>query len=332
MSKPVKITSIILSSMMLLTSCGLSPEEITSTIDTMSNEYQSGNYDEAYEHISKLDKSYKKMTDEQKSTYDETKKLVVYAHDNIDKISEAMTEIKALIDQQLYYEANTEIESISSNYVLPPGEQTLFTEYKTAIDIGIQNAQVNAAFNEISVAFNNNDYDTAKAKLNTLNKDALTVEQQQSYELWHKKSEELSKLIDAQTNYNNGKYSTAASRLTIIDSSLLNQAQIDQCSELQKKIDAAVAEIKRKEEEEKKRLTGEKAIALVKAKKGNAPEVQHLKFKYSYYDKGTYYLVCATATAYADGTDKYRVYKADSSIEYIGCASDWTGTDAEECY
>ncbi len=78
-------------------------------------------------------------------------------------------------------------------------------------------------------------------------------------------------------------------------------------------------------------ITPERAIELIKDeeyKKYNG-DVYKFKMRYTCYDKGDYYLVCATATAYADGADKYRVYKSGGRIEFIGSGSSWASDDAE---
>lgn len=79
-------------------------------------------------------------------------------------------------------------------------------------------------------------------------------------------------------------------------------------------------------------LTGNEAIELVK-KELNKGEVisldfiEKLKLKYSFADRGTYYIVNATATAYADGTIKYKVYKSNKTLEYLGQGSDWSWSE-----
>lgn len=79
------------------------------------------------------------------------------------------------------------------------------------------------------------------------------------------------------------------------------------------------------------RITGEQAIELIRAEQREryGGDVDKFNLRYSYYDKGDYYLVCATATSYADGTDKYRVYKEGGRIEFIGSGSSWASDDSE---
>lgn len=315
---------------LVLAACGLSPEEISSTMDAMKNEYQAGGYNEAYAHIETLDKAYKNMSDEQKSTYDEIKVQVEYAYNNAEDIKNKLSDVSAFIEQKLYYEANAEIEALVNNYYLPPAEQTTYDSFKSAIDEGIRIVKINNVFNAVEKEFNNNNYDGVIEKLNSLDENVMTDEEKRTRDVWRNKAEELSKLITVRTNYDNGKYSTAASILSLIDTELLNDTQREQYDKLKRDIDVVVAEIKRKQEEEK-HITGEKAIELIKAeeRKRHGSDIDKLKLKYSYYDKGGYYLVCATATSYADGTDKYRVYKEGGRIEFIGSGSSWASDDSE---
>lgn len=48
----------------ILTACGITPEEIDTSITQLDTTYQAGTYDEAKIEIEKLDKAYNKMSDE----------------------------------------------------------------------------------------------------------------------------------------------------------------------------------------------------------------------------------------------------------------------------
>lgn len=57
---------------------------------------------------------------------------------------------------------------------------------------------------------------------------------------------------------------------------------------------------------------------------GEIFEDYYLSNVYKAEEYSNYYLVKVTATEYADGQSRYKVYKSGGRIEYIGCASDWT--------
>lgn len=311
-------------------SCGMSSEDITSVMDTMTEEYSAGNYEEAYEYIKELDRAYEKMTEEQKSAYDELKSLAEYAHDNAGAIFAKLDAVKGFIDQKVYYEANAEIEALARGYALPADAQSVFDEYKAIVDAGIRDVTVNDIFTAVEAAFGNSDYDTAVSQLNGLAGIEMTEEQRARMEQWSGKLAALSGLIAAQTEYESGKYSDTLDMIGSIDISLLNDTQQEQAESLKQQAESALAEERRKREEAN-RMTGEKAIELIKAeeRKRYGSDVEKFKLKYSYYDKGDYYLVCALVTANANGEDKYRVYKSDGRIEFIGSGSSWAADDAE---
>ncbi len=305
---------------LMLASCGMSSEDITTSIDVMRGKYASGNYDEAYEYLETLDKAYSKMDDTQKNSYGSLRDSVQYAYENADAINASLAEIRSDLDQGLYYEANAALESLASAYTLPPTEKDTYNSYYSSADEGIRYTVVDNLLNAAMTAFNNNDYDTTVANLTIINEDIMTEDEIQIRDLWLRKAEELNKLNNAQTSYNNGSYTTAKSTLNTIDSSLLSADQQTQYQQLVTNTDAKIAEANR--------ITAAKAIELVKQNQ-SAESKARFNYAYTYYDKGTYYLVCAAVTQNADGTDKYRVYKDGGRVVFIGSGSDWSGTDSE---
>ncbi len=73
---------------------------------------------------------------------------------------------------------------------------------------------------------------------------------------------------------------------------------------------------------------GTQAIEIIKGIEGARNQLYGLK--YSYFDKGSYYLVVAQTTRAADGASKYRVYKESGKIVKVGESSSWLAEDSEE--
>ena len=112
-----KTLFIILATLVLsLTSCAMSTEKIGTALSNINNEYQSGTYEQAQTEIVKLEKVTKKMTDEQKSKYDELKPLIEYATQKSGEINNALNDAQSLCDQKMYYEANQALDKISTDY------------------------------------------------------------------------------------------------------------------------------------------------------------------------------------------------------------------------
>ena len=89
--------------MVMLSACGMSEEKIGTALSNINNEYQSGTYEQAQTEIVKLEKVTKKMTDEQKSKYDELKPLIEYATQKSGEINNALNDAQSLCDQKMYY-------------------------------------------------------------------------------------------------------------------------------------------------------------------------------------------------------------------------------------
>ena len=81
--------------MVMLSACGMSEEKIGTALSNINNEYQSGTYEQAQTEIVKLEKVTKKMTDEQKSKYDELKPLIEYATQKSGEINNALNDAQS---------------------------------------------------------------------------------------------------------------------------------------------------------------------------------------------------------------------------------------------
>ena len=166
----------------MLSACGMSEEEIGTALSNINNEYQSGTYEQAQTEIVKLEKVTKKMTDEQKSKYDELKPLIEYAVQSSGEINNALNDAQGLCDQKMYYEASEALDKISMDYKLPPTEQKKFDEEKTTAENGIKSVKVTDALKNVETIYNGGDYDKATEELSKIDTSNLTDAQSQKYQ------------------------------------------------------------------------------------------------------------------------------------------------------
>lgn len=166
----------------MLSACGMSEEEIGTALSNINNEYQSGTYEQAQTEIVKLEKVTKKMTDEQKSKYDELKPLIEYATQKSGEINNALNDAQSLCDQKMYYEASQTLDKIATDYKLPPTEQKKFDEEKTTAENGIKSVKVTDALKNVETIYNGGDYDKATEELSKIDTSNLTDAQSQKYQ------------------------------------------------------------------------------------------------------------------------------------------------------
>ncbi len=168
--------------MVMLSACGMSEEKIGTALSNINNEYQSGTYEQAQTEIVKLEKVTKKMTDEQKSKYDELKPLIEYATQKSGEINNALNDAQSLCDQKMYYEASQALDKISMDYKLPPTEQKKFDEEKTTAENGIKSVKITDALKNVETIYNGGDYDKATEELSKIDASNLTDAQSQKYQ------------------------------------------------------------------------------------------------------------------------------------------------------
>ena len=166
----------------MLSACGMSEEEIGTALSNINNEYQSGTYEQAQTEIVKLEKVTKKMTDEQKSKYDELKPLIEYAVQSSGEINNALNDAQGLCDQKMYYEASQTLDKIATDYKLPPTEQKKFDEEKTTAENGIKSVKITDALKNVETIYNGGDYDKATEELSKIDTSNLTDAQSQKYQ------------------------------------------------------------------------------------------------------------------------------------------------------
>ena len=178
-----KTLFIILATLVLsLTSCAMSTDEIETYLTSIDSSYQSGTYEQAQTEIVKLEKVTKKMTDEQKSKYDELKPLIEYAVQSSGEINNALNDAQGLCDQKMYYEASQALDKISMDYKLPPTEQKKFDEEKTTAENGIKSVKITDALKNVETIYNGGDYDKATEELSKIDTSNLTDAQSQKYQ------------------------------------------------------------------------------------------------------------------------------------------------------
>ena len=168
--------------MVMLSACGMSEEKIGTALSNINNEYQSGTYEQAQTEIVKLEKVTKKMTDEQKSKYDELKPLIEYATQKSGEINNALNDAQSLCDQKMYYEASQSLDKIATDYKLPPTEQKKFDEEKTTAENGIKSVKITDALKNVETIYNGGDYDKATEELSKIDTSNLTDAQSQKYQ------------------------------------------------------------------------------------------------------------------------------------------------------
>ena len=168
--------------MVMLSACGMSEEKIGTALSNINNEYQSGTYEQAQTEIVKLEKVTKKMTDEQKSKYDELKPLIEYATQKSGEINNALNNAQSLCDQKMYYEASQALDKIATDYKLPPTEQKKFDEEKTTAENGIKSVKITDELKNVETIYNGGDYDKATEELSKIDTSNLTDAQSQKYQ------------------------------------------------------------------------------------------------------------------------------------------------------
>ena len=178
-----KTLFIILATLVLsLTSCAMSTDEIATYLTSINSSYQNGTYEQAQTEIVKLEKVTKKMTDEQKSKYDELKPLIEYATQKSGEINNALNDAQSLCDQKMYYEASQTLDKIATDYKLPPTEQKKFDEEKTTAENGIKSVKITDALKNVETIYNGGDYDKATEELSKIDTSNLTDAQSQKYQ------------------------------------------------------------------------------------------------------------------------------------------------------
>ena len=166
----------------MLSACGMSEEKIGTALSNINNEYQSGTYEQAQTEIVKLEKVTKKMTDEQKSKYEELQPLIEYATQKSGEINNALNDAQSLCDQKMYYEASQTLDKIATDYKLPPTEQKKFDEEKTTAENGIKSVKITDALKNVETIYNGGDYDKATEELSKIDTSNLTDAQSQKYQ------------------------------------------------------------------------------------------------------------------------------------------------------
>ena len=166
----------------MLTACGMTAEEITTYMTSLEASYQNGEYDQAQSEIETLDKEYDKMTDEQKTKFDELKSSVEYAIGSSAAINDGLSRAQGLLDQKMYFEASQELENLASSYMLPPADQKRFDEKKVVADNGIKEWKITSAIQEVEQLLNSGDYTSAEEKLNDIDISSLSQDQHTKYQ------------------------------------------------------------------------------------------------------------------------------------------------------
>ena len=165
----------------MLTACGMTSEDITAYMTSLDVSYQSGAYEQAQSEIEKLDKAYKKMTDDQKSEFNELRSSVQYAIESASAINAALDNVQSMLDLEQYYEASAELDIIAGTYNLPPAEQSKFDEKKSAADAGVQHWEAAELLQNVESLLNSGDYDAASAELYNVNTSILSEGLQETY-------------------------------------------------------------------------------------------------------------------------------------------------------
>ena len=89
----------------ILSSCGMKVEEIDPALTNLTSAYQGGAYEQAETLVKDLKKAYRKMSDEQKSKFDELKSEVEYAISTVDEIYNDFNDA-----QDLYLELSSQMQ------------------------------------------------------------------------------------------------------------------------------------------------------------------------------------------------------------------------------
>lgn len=173
---------IMIFTVLALTACGMTEEEITTYMTSLESSYKDGVYEQAQSEIETLSKAYEKMTDEQKSKFDELKSSVEYAVSSSSAINDGLSRAQGMLDQKMYFEASQELETLAASYTLPPAEQNIFDEKKSAADNGINEWKTTSAIQEAKQLLNSGDYTAAEEKLQGIDLSALSQESQAEYQ------------------------------------------------------------------------------------------------------------------------------------------------------
>lgn len=163
----------------ILTACSMTTEEIDTALMQLNATYQGGAYEQALTEVKTLDKSSKKMSEEQKSKFDELKSSLEYAISYVQAINDGFNRVQSYCDQKMYYEAQQELDKISQNYKLPPTEQKKFDEQQGAVSKAITSWKITETIQRAETTLNSNDYNSASKTLSEIDASNLTEEQKQ---------------------------------------------------------------------------------------------------------------------------------------------------------
>lgn len=219
----------------ILSSCGMKVEEIDPALTNLTSAYQGGAYEQAGTLVKDLKKAYRKMSDEQKSKFDELKSEVEYAISTVDEIYNDFNDAQDLYDKKMYYESSQALDKLSEDYTLPPTEQKKYDEKKADVDAAIKRLKVNEAFKKVESAYNGGDYDLASNELSVIDTSSMSDEQKEIQQTWQKKINASKSFVQAESDYNNGNYSSALNILSGIDTTYLTEDQNKKISELKEK-------------------------------------------------------------------------------------------------
>ena len=184
--KKIYLISAAVCTAFMLTACGMTAEEITTHMTSLEASYQNGEYEQAQSEIETLDKEYKKMTNDQKTQFNELKSEVEYAVSSSDGINDGLSRAQVMLDKNMYYEAAEELGTLAASYTLPPAAQNEFDKKKAAADSGIKEWKVTSLLQEAEQLLNSADYTAAEAKLGEIDISSLSQEQQTKYQTLYK--------------------------------------------------------------------------------------------------------------------------------------------------
>lgn len=209
----------------ILSSCGMKVEEIDPALTNLTSAYQGGAYEQAETLVKDLKKAYRKMSDEQKSKFDELKSEVEYAISTVDEIYNDFNDAQDLYDKKMYYESSQALDKLSEDYTLPPTEQKKYDEKKADVDAAIKRLKVNEAFKKVESAYNGGDYDLASNELSVIDTSSMSDEQKEIQQTWQKKINASKSFVQAESDYNNGNSLAALNILSGIDTTYLTEDQ-----------------------------------------------------------------------------------------------------------
>ena len=222
---------IICLSVALLTSCGMSPEKIAQSLSQLDSSYNSGEYTQAKETCIKLDKVYKKMSDEQKNKFFELRPLVDNAIANISAIQEGINNAQIFYDKKMYYESQAELDKLKE-FQLPPLEKSKIDKLQETVYTAIKIWKITEGLQKIEATYNSGDYDLALNLITEIDISNSIEEQKQLYVSLKGKIDNSRALVQAENEYNNGKYSTSLNTLSNIDTTYLSETQLNKFKSL----------------------------------------------------------------------------------------------------